>query len=301
MKRLIEILSVAVILASSCSEPYDLQRKSDGITYLAVEAYLTDDPSVQSVKLTESVPYIGDEEVQGVSGARVTVSFRDETVVYRENPYEKGLYNAPENFCGEPGVTYSLRIERTGEDGTAKVYEATETMPVHGLTVEKIDYKYSTESSDSTWYIGFWGKDDPKPDYYLVTSAINGEMYPMYKAYGMDDYYFSGAEVKGYPVSVQTRTWEKARDYGYYTKPFETGDILTMMFYEVTPGFSDFFTVLSENVANISIPILSSQPANLPCNIKGENVTGYFGVCSIKYASCIIDDPYRTTFLDGTF
>jgi len=47
---------------------------------------------------------------------------------------------------------------------------------------------------------------------------------------------------------------------------------------------------------SVSIPLFTPQPANVPTNIRGEHVLGYFAICPVARASVEIEDPFRPYF-----
>lgn len=292
--------TVAVlVLASSCSEKYEIKKAASEDVFLAVESILTDMPGIQTVKLTESIPYTGIAEPKGVSGAVVTISDVKENTSVRfvEDPENPGVYNSPETYCGLTGHTYNLKIERETEDGT-KVYEASSTMMECGFDINKIDYKYTDSLIDSLWTVGVWGSDSSLPDNYLILPVVNGFSYPIDYTIPLEDKYFNGAVVAGYPITVLEQTWTNVKVYGQCAKPLETGDVISLLFYDMPRDFYDYMRALVESASAVSIPIISSQPANLPTNLKGENVLGFFTTCPVSIATCVVDDPYRTKFLD---
>lgn len=293
------VAAAALVLAVSCSEKYEINKPASEITYLAVESIISDVPGTQTVKLTESIPYAGRNEVKGVSGAVVTVSdVRENTSVrFAEHPEHPGVYCSPADYSGLADHTYHLKIERDTDDGP-KVYDAYSTMRRFGFDIQKIDYKYTNTLADSVWTLGVWGTDDPDVDNYMVIPAVNGYSYPIGSALPLPDKYFNGAKVWGFPITVLTQTWRNVKEYGLCSKPLETGDIVTLVVYDMPKDFYYYMTDLVNSASTISIPIISSQPANLPTNLSGDNVVGFFSTCAVRQVSCVVDDPYRTKFLD---
>lgn len=290
-----------ILLAVSCSEKYEIEKPASETTFLAVEAILTDVPGIQTVKLSESIPYTGKDVLKGVSGAVVAISDvqKDTLVRFMESPEEPGLYCSPDNYCGLPGHTYNLKIERRTADGM-KYYEASSTMRDFGFDLQKIDYKYSDSLVDSLWTIGLWGTDNPnQDDYYLILPAVNGYSYPIDYALPLKDYFFNGATVRGYPIAVLNQTMQNINTYGPCAKPLESGDVVSLAIFDMPRDFYNFMTALVQRASDITIPIISSQPSNLPTNLTGENVVGFFSACPSRVVSCLVDDPFRTKFLDG--
>jgi len=280
-----------LFLAISCTEVYPVDDISSDKKYLVVEAYITDSPMLQTVKLTESLPFSGKDEIHPVSGATVTVSDGDEEVIFIESGLDSGLYSAPDSFCGCEGKTYTLSI--ITKEG--KEYKSTSAMGSFGFEIEKIDYMYSPSFSENTWTIGVWGHNG-SGNYYLISTAVNGETSPMDQSTVLNDKYFSDIDLYGYPIAYLSQSWDKVKIYGTSAKPLETGDVVSLVCYDIPEDYYEFSVAYSNSVASVSIPILSSPPANVPCNISGENVLGYFVACPVRIFSCEVTDPYKSTF-----
>ena len=291
--RLFVILSL--LTAVSCSEIIEIETRSMEIDYLAVESIITDDSVKQFVKLSWSTDYFGDNPVPvPASNAKVVITDGLDDYFFTEST--PGIYVSPEGFRGEKGKTYSLHIEVSSEGDQIKEYYAESTMPRAGFVLDSIDYKYMGPQMDSVWTFGIWGADLPGEDRYFTLLGMNGSSYPYDQGLFISDMYFEGKSVKGFPFGVFTRNAETWKKYGDCAKPLETGDLITLSLFDITQEFYEFLTAFSTNVSAVSIPLLTPPPANLPTNIHGENVFGFFTTCSVVSASRIVDDPYRTSF-----
>ena len=297
MKRLIPLIT-ATLLTAACSEPYDLQTKTADKLYLCVEAPLTNLPSVQTIRLTESVDYQSEEEVPAVSGAKVEVYDEEGGYEFAEDPSRPGYYHSPQGFTCRKGMTYTLRISCTLSNGRKGEYESVTSMEEDGFDIEKVDYKYLGEMADSTWVMCIWGKDRPQTNYFLISTAVNGVASPttslLERSMIMPDTFFNNSQINGFPIAYLYQNSAQYKKYGECAKYLEEGDIISMIVYTMTKDYYDFIMALSSSASSISVPIISSQPANIPTNIKGDDAVGYFAICPVSIASCIVDDPLRT-------
>ena len=277
-----------LLILCACTEKVDLQSRSDYHDYLAVEATLTDRPEdSQRVVLSRTISYFHDESQPMVRGASVQVN----DVVFREK--EAGVYEAPEGWHGEEGVEYRLRI-RLAEGET---YEAEATMPEPGFRMDAIDYAFAggmTMDSDSLWTVGVWGYEKEIDSNYLLTHAVNGLYQPFELALVSDDKFFNHNDVKGFPITALMQSEILRKDYGDCYKYLETGDVITLEIWTLDKGYYDFLLSLTMN--SVSIPLFTPQPANVPTNIRGEHVLGYFAVCPVARASVTVEDPFRPYF-----
>jgi hypothetical protein len=222
-----------------------------------------------------------------VRGASVQVN----DVVFNEK--EPGVYEAPEGYACEPGVEYKLRIRLP--DGNA--YEAEAEMPEAGFRMDAIDYAFAggkTMDSDSLWTVGVWGYEKEIDSNYLLTHAVNGLYQPFQMVTVSDDKFFNHNDVKGFPITALMQSEILRKQYGECFKYLETGDVITLEIWTLDKGYYEFLQSLTMN--GVSIPLFSPQPANVPTNIRGEHVLGYFAICPVARASVVIEDPFRPYF-----
>ena len=277
-----------LLLLAACSEKIDLESASDYHDYLAVEATLTDRADLpQQVILSRTISYFEDQARPMVQGAEVSVN----DMPFTER--EAGVYVAPEGYFCEEGVEYRLRIRLS--DG--KEYAAEATMPEAGFRMDGIDYAWSggkTMDMDSLWTVGVWGYEKEIDSYYLLTHAVNGVYQPLEMCKLAPDLFFNSNEVAGFPIEPLMQSELLRKQYGDCYKYLETGDVITLELWTLEKGYFDY--LLSLTMGAVSIPLFTPQPANVPTNIRGEHVTGYFAICPVCQASVTVEDPFRPYF-----
>ena len=282
------LLPLLAFILCACTEKVDLRSRSDYHDYLAVEATLTDRPEdPQQIVLTRTISYFHTEAQPMVQGATVKVN----DVLFSEK--EPGVYEAPTGYACEPGVEYKLRIQL--RDGEA--YEAEAEMPETGFRMDAIDYAFAggmTMDSDSLWTVAVWGLEKDIDSYYLLTHAVNGHYQPFSMALVSDDKFFNHNDVKGFPITALMQSEYLRKQYGDCFKYLERGDEVTLEIWTLDKGYYDFLLSLTMN--SVSIPLFTPQPANVPTNIRGEHVLGYFAICPVARASVEIEDPFRPYF-----
>ena len=282
------LLPLLACILCACTEKVDLRSRSDYHDYLAVEATLTDRPEdPQQIVLSRTISYFHTETQPMVQGAFVKVN----DVTFNEK--EPGIYTAPEGYACEPGVEYKLRI-RLPEGDT---YEAEAEMPKAGFRMDAIDYAFAggmTMDSDSLWTVAVWGLEKDIDSYYLLTHAVNGNYQPFSMALVSDDKFFNSNDVKGFPITALMQSEYLRKQYGDCFKYLERGDEVTLEIWTLDKGYYDFLLSLTMN--SVSIPLFTPQPANVPTNIRGEHVLGYFAICPVARASVEIEDPFRPYF-----
>ena len=282
------LLPLLAFILCACTEKVDLRSRSDYHDYLAVEATLTDRAEdEQRITLTRTISYFHTEAQPMVQGASVKVN----DVTFSEK--EPGIYRAPEGYACEPGVEYKLRI-RLPEGDT---YEAEAEMPEAGFRMDAIDYAFAggkTMDSDSLWTVAVWGYEKDIDSNYLLTHAVNGNYQPFSMALVSDDKFFNHNDVKGFPITALLQSEFLRKQYGDCFKYLERGDEITLEIWTLDKGYYDFLLSLTMN--SVSIPLFTPQPANVPTNIRGEHVLGYFAICPVARASVEIEDPFRPYF-----
>lgn len=287
--RYIAALAALLSLAASCVEDFEPDPKDLGGARLVIDGMVTSEPSVNRVKLSLSAPYgTVKEEFEPVSNASVTVTCDGETTVFAEEG-RTGIYRAPEDFHGEIGRTYHLKVE-TDMPGIAGTYEAEDVMPESGVRADAFDYYQMT---DSLWVFAIWGQDMPGIiSNYAAEISINdgvldefGDWVFISGLQMFDGNYLNGGEYLFYYSNS-----DPAR--GEITPPLQHGDKVELYFYSISDYFYKYkMAMLDESIAHL--PLFTAQPANLPTNVSGGAV-GLFGCAYVTKMKLWIDDPQRT-------
>lgn len=296
MRRYLSLFA-GLALMVSCSEVVDVHVRNMDRTYLVVESYLTDRESdEQTVILSESINYFSKDSVKAVRSARVSVDDGGEAVTYEETEVP-GVYRAPKGYHGTPGKTYHLTIH-ADVGGRDQDYEALSTMPEPGFQLDSIDYAYAGGQKmqmDSVWTVAVWGRDKDILSYYYITAAVNGNYFPYDLSLAIDDKYFAGQKVTGFPITMIYQSEKNQKMYGDCCKYLETGDTLTIKAYTLPRDGFDFYMSFAGNSLG-GIPMFSPQPANCPTNITGGDAMGMFIACPVCSADRVVDDPLRPLF-----
>ena len=136
-KRIFYKAFLAILLFSvACVDPY-LATFTGDTTIFVVDGRLTNDPSVNYVNITESIPS-GESNTTflGVGGATVNVLV-DESFTIPLNEVRAGRYEFPNGFSGEVGKNYKLEFTTT--DG-----RFFESKTEHMLETPEIEKIYDT-------------------------------------------------------------------------------------------------------------------------------------------------------------
>lgn len=177
MKNL-SILSISfcLVLFSACEDQVDLNLDSVE-PFLAVEAFLTNQPGTQQVLLTYTQSYFDNTRPSSVSDAEVQVIEQETGTVYDfEYNETKKVYEwvstGEDDAFGVVGYSYLLRISHDGV-----TYTATSTIN-EVPSIDSITFEYYPADAFITedYYIGeFWARDlEGVGDTYWIKTWRNG-------------------------------------------------------------------------------------------------------------------------------
>src|SRR5690606_13019265 len=126
------------------------------------------------IRLSRSMPYLSDQESQGISGANVSISDLETGREFHFRETEEGVYQWQSrvwDYFVEIGKTYELKVNLNGDSYTAR----SKVFPVP--PVDSIVYGYEDkapfqEAGYQAYLIAF---DPPgETDYYFIRSYKNG-------------------------------------------------------------------------------------------------------------------------------
>ena len=114
MKRNTVLLFLAIILQVSCVEQVELPYRNEE-PVLVVDGEITNEAPPYNLRLSYSGKFVSGSIITSnlaVNGARVILTDdKGNSVRFRQNIYEPALYQSDQNYRGEVGRSYSLRIE----------------------------------------------------------------------------------------------------------------------------------------------------------------------------------------------
>ena len=291
MEKISRILlwALAAVFAVSCVDDFKPDIKDAPEPKLVIDGLLTTEPAAHRVRLSMSAPFgTSSSDIPVVTGASVSIFDGENTVVLQEES-GTGCYYTPDDFFGVEGKTYRLDVE-VDMNGERKHYTAEDTMPPKGIRADAMDYY---QMADSVWMFTIWGQDLPGiASQYAGELVVHDNRLPVGQWVFIDglsmfdgNYLFAG-EYLPYICSELIPSAEPLT-------PLEEGDMVTLRFYSLSDFFYSWILAMT-NETNARIPMLSSQPANLPSNIEGDDVTGCFVVADLTKVTIQIGNPERT-------
>lgn len=264
MKKLTFFLSVIsiILIFSACTKVIDLKLGNDS-GKLVIEGNITNQDSVQIIKLTRNVPFTSTNTYPAVSGATVTITDnKNNTYPFTEGP--AGTYtSAP--FMGVAGNTYKMTVVSGGT-----TYTASSVMPalvkLDSITEKKADFKTNNDLREITVHY----QDPPgMPNQYRFIMWVNGVEVSTVFAY--NDEFSDGRYVNGDLV-------ENSND-------IHAGDTVKVEMQCVDlPVYTYWFTLMEQEFGG---PDGGVAPSNPPTNITPA-VLGYFSAHTTQTETIVL-------------
>ncbi|OFY36127.1 MAG: hypothetical protein A2W91_04905 [Bacteroidetes bacterium GWF2_38_335] len=201
MKTIIFSLLAVVAVLTGCKEKIEIDL-DETTSRLVIDAELTTEKKVHSVKLNMSTSYFEEGSMPTVSGALVILNDGSGDLMLNET--DPGVYSTPDDFAGIPGKTYMLTVSYDG-----KKYTATSVMP-QVVPMDSIVFEKTTlpiqpgviiDPAKSYYNICVYCQEPGNTkDFYMVDVIKNGVMLTdtLAKKIIMDDEVVNGSYLDGY-------------------------------------------------------------------------------------------------------
>ncbi|MGA2407588.1 MAG: DUF4249 domain-containing protein [Bacteroidales bacterium] len=138
MKHHRQILLLSILLLfNSCITKF-IPQTSENKNLLVVEGLITDQPGINTIKLSKSLPLGGKSAAKPLKGCSVTISDDNNTYYSLKETLNGNYVTDPTNFRGEIGRQYTLHINTNTHTGNNNY----ESFPVEMKPVPPIDSVY---------------------------------------------------------------------------------------------------------------------------------------------------------------
>jgi hypothetical protein len=280
MNRLKLVILIAITAAfTACEDTVDL-NVARGTSYPVLDAWITDEPGLQQIKLTESVPYTDQSPAPIIKNATITLF--DETAGksydfhFSDTAYT--FYEGEDISIGVRGHAYRLRVVYKGE-----TFEAIDTMK-RNTTIDSITYKYKTKNEDGAeedgYYAKFHGRDLPGgTDYYWIRSYRNNIWHRVADDFSVDGFFDQTIEDGGqFILPIQ----ESVTDY---ERPYLKGETVIVKMKSLTYQSHFFLTQVYEqiNAGGLFAKVLENVRCNAANVTPGgkQKMLGWFGTSAV--------------------
>lgn len=293
------LLVLGASMFFSCEDVIDVDVE-EGISQLAVDAWITDQQGIQTIRLTLSQGYFDNNPAQPALGAVVTVvdntgqtfSFLDED----NNGYYLWNPSPADSTLGQIGNQYTLTIQYQGE--TFEAFSEIKRVPV----IDSISYELKEEElgNPEGHYAELFARDfQGVGDTYWIRTYKNGELLrragDINIAY--DAGFSKGGNIDGLTFITPIREginpfYEKENDNNVFDPPYLDGDSIRVQIYSIT---EDAFTFLEEVQTQLNNSGLFAEPTNnVSTNVRNLNpnstvkAVGFFGASAVSEKSGVI-------------
>jgi len=283
------------ILLTSCEDVVDITL-DEGTPQLTIDAWLTNQPGVQTIRLTEIASYFDNTANPPALGATVVVTSQEGIIYnfldddndgnYVWTPTEGGV------SFGEIGKGYGLAVEYKGETFIAA------TFMQRVATVDSITFDFEEKSlgTPEGYYGQFYARDFVgENDCYWVKTYKNGTFLgkPQEINIAYDAGTSAGGNVDGLIFIPPIRNGinrfpdlDDSSEDGTDVAPWALGDSVYVELWSITPDTFFFLEQARNQMTNGGL--FASPIANVPTNIQNANTNsevkalGYFCTSAVS-------------------
>lgn len=293
MQRLIIIVCLGLVLGACEDQISPALEQVDPV--LAVDAWITDQPTEQVIRLSQTQPYF-DTVASPVVGATVQVTgSAGDLYVFEEDEREPGAYYwtppTPEQGFGTVGATYELQIDTDGQSYTSTTV-LDPVPPIDSITYELTE---ANAFFPETYIAQFWAVDLPEEgNAYWIRAYRNGALLnrPDEISLAYDAGFTRGgnfnATVFAQPIRTSINPIDGDGD-GNFLPSYNRGDSVYVELQSISDAAFDFLNEVSiqTNRPGGFAELFASPIANVPTNIintdpNGADAVGFFNVAAVS-------------------
>ena len=278
--KILAILFAAAAF-TACEDVIDVEVP-EGKTFTVVDAWITDQPGSQYIRITQSVPYTNQAPAPVVSGAVVTLTDLTSGQVYPFT-FSDGRYGFTPGAGVSIGIVnhvYKLRVEL--QESAFEAIDTLKRVPV----IDSISYEYKTKeeaaSGEEGFYARWYGRDIAgATDWYWIRSYRNSTDHREADAFAIDGSFEENAadgSVFIYPLSEAITRFDK---------PYLENEKVIVRLASVTKRSHAFLEMVEEQLNNggLFAKILENVPSNLTNVNTASNarVLGWFGASAVQF------------------
>ncbi len=290
-------LSILILIIApifSCEDVIDIQV-DEAATELVVDAWLTNEPDTQTVRLTWSQTYFDDTNPPLVENAKVVIQREDGASFDFIDKSGDGSYHwipSGSESLGEVGHSFTLDID-VGED----LYQARAEMnrvPTLDSIVQ--EFRENEFIIDDGIYVEFFARDFAGTgDAYWIKSFKNGDY--LSKAtelnIAFDAGFDSGSQVDGIIFIPPIREFVNELNDEDIPTPWDPGEISRVEIHSLSLDAFNFLEIARDQINNGSNGIFSIPLANTRSNVfktsTGEAALGFFNVAAMSSGELVIE------------
>ena len=279
---------VAGISFFSCMERINISTEASP-PRLVIYGFITTDTTQQAIRIARSSGFFVTNKPEGISDARVSISYDGEIIELIESSKEQGLYLSSPDVFGIAGKTYTLHasIDFNG-DGKKEDFEATSYLPFP-TTIDSAKVTVSPMGPEFLQVL-IWGNlpEESSGNFSLHLFRNGIAMNDSLRGFRIfqDDYIIT-KKFEALPVYILHQEHERQR--------LSLGDTLTVQIESVTKEYATFIENARQELRG-PIPLFGGPPANVETNIRclsptsKTEISGFFTAYS-KHRTATIYNP----------
>lgn len=288
-KILYTLLFGSIFTIYSCEDKIDLDLDT-GRTQLVIDAFVSSDSTIQTIRVTQTAPYFSNAPTPGVSDAIVSIEGPN-NATYNFIHTGNGNYTydpASNGIIDSVGYEYKLKITANNND-----YMSISTLNPSPV-IDSITYSFEEEEpgAEEGYYAQFWARDYAgRRDWYWIKAFKNGNPIDTvsYAQYNLSqDAAFSGDAADGFIFIVPIRAGITNEE-----EPFIIGDSVSVELISINEVVWNYLIQVSTQANNGGL--FATPTANIRTNITDiagqvqNDVLGVFSMSSISRNSIIIE------------
>ncbi len=295
MNRVLYILFGIMFLFTACEDIID-PTLEDAEPVIVFDAWISDTPGPQEIRIMLSQPYFDNTLPPGVQGATVQVT-DNLGVVYDfvEDLTEPGVYRwtpaLQDETLGHVGRTYTLSALVAGE-----TFESTTTMS-RTTPIDSITFTFDEGNAfmEDSYIAEVWARDSiGSGDAYWIKAWKNGGLLskPSEINLAYDAGFSSGGEFDGvyfiYPIRTGINPYDQDEN-DVFLSPYMPGDSVYVEIHSLSDAA---FSFLSQVIIQTNRPggfgeLFATPLANVSTNVVNTNsngtpAVGFFNVASVS-------------------
>jgi hypothetical protein len=271
--KVIKYISIVLLGASftACERVISLDLpKGEELPY--VDAWITDQPGMQTIKFLKATNYMNSNAAEVISDAQISVTDvtagKSYPFTFKNDAYNYDAGNTP---IGVVGHTYKLNITWKGEQ-----FEATDELN-RNTKIDSLTSKFEEADGDDKegYYVKLYVRDLPGAvDYYWIRTYRNGALnYHVGEMLSADGSFDDDGLTDGYAFIPPFRDGVTSDQ-----EPYKKGETVKVLIRSMSKGSYDFMEQVQAQLTNDGLfgRVMHNVPANVN-NLQSTSKTKIYG------------------------
>ncbi len=289
------IIIPALFCTWACEDVVQIET-ADAPTQMVVDAWLTNQPKSQTIRLSRSQPYFDNTFTEGISGAIVEVEVSTgEVLIFADEGSGNYVWEPSANeSIGSIGDTFTLSIKTTRDQLLTAHATLFDVPQIDSIVI--VERENDLRGPDGL-YAEFFARDLPGlGNTYWIKAYKNGMFLnkPEEINLAFDAGFDAGAEIDEFiflpPIRELINPVPDSLDTD--VPPFTIGDHIRVEIHSINLSAFEFMTSVRDEILNGTNTIFATPIANAEGNVlaeSGEKVLGIFNVAAVSSKERTVD------------